>query len=195
MLAFLEGTIAFKGIDAVHLNVNGIGFSLLMSGRSIAQLPQAGDTALIYCHLAVSENAVALYGFVSEEERALFDSLTNVSGIGPKTALSALSAFEPQELVAAIASQDVKAVSRIPGVGKKSASRIILELKDKFESFGSADELIAIQASDSSASGLVVTALRDFGFNDAEISSALEGSDPNADESEMLQYALKRLGR
>lgn len=177
------------------MNVGGVGFNVLMAQRSIASLPAVGENASVFCYLAVSENALTLYGFVSEEEKALFDNLTDVSGVGPKTALAALSVFSPTELIGAIASQDIKAVSRIPGVGKKSASRIILELKDRFD-VGEMSQTSngTIEANDSVVS-LVTLALKDFGFSESEIKGALEGSDPSMDERALLQYSLKRLGR
>lgn len=195
MLAFLEGKIAFKGTNSIYLNVGGVGFELLMAHRSIATLPPAGEQASVFCYLAVSDTALTLYGFVSEDEKSLFDSLTGVSGVGPKTALAALSVFTPKELISAIANQDIKAVSRIPGVGKKSASRIILELKDKFDIFDLPQSVPTDSIANDSILGLVTIALKDLGFSDSEIRDAVEGADPSMDEKALLQYSLKRLGR
>ena len=151
---------------------------------------------MVYTHLAVREDAMTLYGFLSQEAHALFLRLIGVSGVGPKVALAALSTFRPDELVSAIQSQDVKAVSRIPGVGKKTAQRIILELK------GTLSELRAKRFSAArSRAGIPAlcrapaTPLLAMGFSSAEADLALKGAPDSADtEGALLQYALKRLG-
>lgn len=193
MIAFLNGILAGKTQDTAFIDVGGVGYAVGMAGGSLAKLPDTGERVLVHTHLYVREDAVSLFGFLSLEEKNLFLRLNSVSGIGPKVALSALSVFSPQQLVQAIASQDVALVSRIPGVGKKTASRIILELKGSLD----ADLLDGAPAGTAGAGSAlqgVQDALLSMGFTSAEVEVALKGAPEGADEGVLLQYALKRLG-
>ena len=127
MIAFLTGKLAGRSTTAAFIDVGGVGYAVSMSQASLAKLPEAGAEVHVLTYLQVREDALALFGFLSAEEKALFERLISVSGVGPKVALAALSSFSPRALADAIAAQDVALVSRIPGVGKKTASRIILE--------------------------------------------------------------------
>lgn len=140
MISFLRGTIAALFVDSVVIEVGGIGYRVSMSGKSLSRLGHVGEEAKVLTRLQVRDDALVLYGFLNHDEERLFAKLTSVSSVGPKVALSALSTYEPEALVSAIVSQDVGAIQQIPGVGKKMASRIALELK---ESFGS-DAQIAL---------------------------------------------------
>ena len=144
--------------------------------------------------MQVRDDALVLYGFLSHEEEKLFVKLTSVSSVGPKVALSALSTYEPEALVSAIVSQDVGAIQRIPGVGKKMASRIALELK---ESFGT-DAQVALPGISTQAANArkgAAEALLSMGFTSEETDLALKGAPEEANETILLQYALKRLGK
>lgn len=191
MIAFLNGILAGKTQDTAIIDVGGVGWAVGMAAGSLAKLPATGERVQVHTHLHVREDAVSLFGFLSLEEKSLFLRLTGVSGIGPKVALSALSVFSPQQLVSAITSQDVALVSKIPGVGKKTASRIILELK------GSLDTEVLDAVAAVPAGGViqgVQDALLSMGFTSGEIELALKGAPEQADEAVLLQYALKRLG-
>lgn len=195
MIAFLRGVLAEKSPAGVCIDVGGVGYAVFMSQSSLAKLPDVGSDVQVLTYLQVREDAWTLYGFLSPDEKALFERLIGVSGVGPKVALAALSSFSPRALVDAIAAQDVGLVSRIPGVGKKTASRIILELKGSFDQgmdglFGDSS------ASSSAADGLkgVTEALLSMGFTSVEADVALKGAPKDADEGTLLQYALKRLG-
>lgn len=194
MIAFLNGILAGKTQDTAFIDVGGIGYAVGMAAGSLAKLPETGERVQVHTHLYVREDAISLFGFLSVEEKNLFLRLNSVSGIGPKVALSALSVFSPQQLVAAITSQDVALVSRIPGVGKKTASRIILELKGSLD----ADLLGAAAGAAPIGAGSVLQGVADallsMGFTSAEIEIALKGAPEDADEPVLLQYALKRLG-
>jgi Holliday junction DNA helicase RuvA subunit len=133
MIAYLMGTVAGTDQASAIIDVNGIGYSVFMSNRALSRLPHTGEQVRVFTHLQVREDDMSLYGFLTLEEKDLFTKLIGVTGVGPKVALAALSTFEPDELVEAIVAEDVKAVSRIPGVGKKSASRIVLELKGSLD--------------------------------------------------------------
>lgn len=194
MIAFLNGILAGKTQDTAFIDVGGIGYAVGMAAGSLAKLPETGERVQVHTHLYVREDAISLFGFLSVEEKNLFLRLNSVSGIGPKVALSALSVFSPQQLVAAITSQDVALVSRIPGVGKKTASRIILELKGSLD----ADLLGAAAGAAPVGAGSVLQGVADallsMGFTSAEIEIALKGAPEDADEPVLLQYALRRLG-
>ena len=193
MIAFLEGTIAAKTLTSILINVNGIGFEVGMPQSSLSRMPGIGEQALVHTYLQVRDDGMSLYGFVSQEEKALFEKLITVSGVGPKVALAALSSYTPDKLADLITAQDIAAVQRIPGIGKKTASRIILELK------GSLDQGIGglfakeAQASSKAKEG-ATEALLSMGFTSAEIELALKGAPDDGSESALLQYALKKLG-
>lgn len=131
MFAFLEGTVAYKQDGYVILNVNGVGYELFMSNYSVSALPPVNEIARVYTYLQVKEDGVALFGFSNMEEKELFLKLISVSGVGPKMAIGILSNISMQDLAKAIALNDVKILSTIKGVGKKTAERIAIELKDK----------------------------------------------------------------
>ena len=193
MIAFLNGTVAAVSEDTAFIEVNGVGFAVGMSAQALSRLPEKGARVLVHTYLQVRDDGMSLYGFLNQQEKAFFERLIGVSGIGPKVALAALSVFSPAELANAIAAQDAAQVSRIPGVGKKTAQRIILELQ------GSLDDMMPGQASAFAArasqdlSG-AREALLSMGFTSAEAELALQDAPDSADESGLLQYALKRLG-
>lgn len=200
MIAFLKGTLAGKTATTAYIEVNGVGFAVGMSQASLSKLPELGGPVQVHTYLQVREDEMSLYGFLSLEEQALFEQLIGVSGIGPKVALAALSAFpSPQALAAAIAAQDVAAVQRIPGVGKKTASRIILELKGSLDH--GLDQLFGADGSSAApaaASGAELAGAREallsMGFTPAEVDLSLKGAAEDADTEALLKYALKRLG-
>lgn len=200
MIAFLKGTLAGKTATTAYIEVNGVGFAVGMSQVSLSKLPELGGPVQVHTYLQVREDEMSLYGFLSLEEQALFEQLIGVSGIGPKVALAALSAFpSPQALAAAIAAQDVAAVQRIPGVGKKTASRIILELKGSLDH--GLDQLFGADGSSAApaaASGAELAGAREallsMGFTPAEVDLSLKGAAEDADTEALLKYALKRLG-
>ena len=195
MIAFLTGKLAGRSTTAAFIDVGGVGYAVSMSQASLAKLPEAGAEVHVLTYLQVREDALALFGFLSAEEKALFERLISVSGVGPKVALAALSSFSPRALADAIAAQDVALVSRIPGVGKKTASRIILELKGSLDQgieslFG---ETATVPPTDEGLKG-ATEALLSMGFTSAEADIALKGAPEGAGEGALLQYALKRLG-
>ena len=191
MIAFLKGTMAGRSADTAFVDVNGVGFAVYMPATDIVKLPEAGADVALFTHLAVREDAMTLYGFLSQEEHALFLRLIGVSGIGPKAALAALSTFKPAELISAVQSEDVKAVSTIPGVGKKTAQRLILELKGNLAQAGEQDLFsAATERLQGARDGLLA-----MGFTLAEADLALKGAPEELNtEGALLQYALKRLG-
>jgi holliday junction DNA helicase RuvA len=191
VIAFLTGRVAGKAPTYALLDVGGVGYRLLMSTRSLAALPAEGDTVTVHTYLHVREDELTLYGFESEEERSLFERLISISGVGPKVALGVLSSLQPDALRSAIAHEDVALLSSVPGVGKKTAQRLILELKDKLDlpdlgaGAGRGEQLAASEARD---------ALLSMGFSPAEAAAALRDAQPGATAEQLLRAALKALG-
>lgn len=141
MIAFLVGTIEEKRENLLTMDVNGVGYELSISNNTLVSLPMEGETAKILTYLQVSENTgVCLYGFATTEEKAMFLKLITVSGIGPKMAIGILSGMKLSDLIVAIINEDSNMLSKIKGLGKKSAERICLELKDKVSTNGFAIE-------------------------------------------------------
>jgi len=133
MIATLEGILEYRGVDSVIVNVGGIGFQVYVSGSTLSQLGAIKDEVSLYTHLHLREDNVSLYGFASSEELALFRNLISVSGVGPKLALALLSGLNPEQLIMAIVGGNVDVISQVSGVGKKVASRLIVELRGKLE--------------------------------------------------------------
>ena len=196
MIAFLKGVLAGKDASTAYLEVGGVGYAVGMSQTALSKLPEAGSPVEVHTYLQVREDGLSLYGFLSLEEKALFERLIGVSGVGPKVALAALSSFTPAALVAAVAAQDVAAVQRVPGVGKKTASRIILELKGSLDQGfeGLFDDASQFAAPAAERLAGAREALLSMGFTSAEADVALKGAPEGGDEGVLLQYALKRLG-
>lgn len=202
MISFLRGRIAERDSSQVVVDVGGVGYACGVSSTTAAALPAPGsaEEAVVYTKLVVREDAVALFGFATREERTAFEHLVSVTGVGPKLALSVLSTFGPEALRQVVASGDEKRMSTVPGVGKKTAQRMIMELKDAmktlvinpaqalpgFEVPGSAPVLAVDEATQ---------ALLSMGFAPAEADVALKGYDGAPDDVEAaVKYALKRLG-
>ncbi|HEY9855655.1 MAG TPA: Holliday junction branch migration protein RuvA [Stenomitos sp.] len=131
MIIRLHGELVHAGLDYAILDVHGVGYQVFLSGRALSHLPPTGSSVTLYTHLVHREDAMLLYGFESLEERELFLMLTSVSGVGTKTGLGILSIMDPSQVVAAIAASDARGLAKAPGVGKKTAERLILELKEK----------------------------------------------------------------
>ena len=132
MYAFVSGTLADKKPTEAVIEAGGVGYRLLIPASSFEKLPAVGEKARLVTSFVVRDDALTLYGFASDPERATFDTLTNVTGVGPKLALAALSAMSPSELRDSVVAGDAAMLTRIPGVGKRKAERLIVELKDKF---------------------------------------------------------------
>ena len=191
MIAYLTGTVAGTDQTSAVIDVGGVGYAVFMSNRALSRLPRVGEQARVFTYLQVREDDMSLYGFLSLEEKALFQKLIGVTGVGPKVALAALSTFEPDELVEAIVAEDVKAVSRIPGVGRKSASRIVLELKGSIEASSVAR---GSSTKDNANVKLAAETLMAMGFSPTEAEVALRDAPADADEAALVKYALKMIG-
>jgi holliday junction DNA helicase RuvA len=194
VIAFLSGRVASKGAGSCLLEVNGVGYRLAMTTGSLAALPAEGDEVLVHTYLYVREDELSLFGFESEAERIAFEQLLTVSGVGPKVALATLSALSADSLARAIASEDVALISSVPGIGKKTAQRIILDLADKM---GSAGDIGVGRATSVAGAAIAeaTDALLGMGFSASEASTALKGYEgAGTDAQDLLKHALRRLG-
>ena len=202
MIAQVRGSLEEASLSSVVVDVGGVGFELGISGITAASLPALGQEVRLYTRMQVREDAWSLFGFATKEERTLFDHLVSVSGVGPKLALSVLSKFRVSELYAVVVIEDVKRMQSVPGVGKKTAQRLILELqstfaKDKSLSGISAElpDQLPLAPRENGALADANAALLSMGFTPQEAELALAGyDDGQATTEEMLQGALKRLG-
>lgn len=131
MIASVTGEVVVRRADHVVVDASGVGYRLAVSTETLRAVPELGQRTTLYAHLVSREDSLNLYGFSSDEERLLFLSLISVSGVGPKVALAALSAGPPSEIMSAILTGDAKRFQAVPGIGKRTAERIILDLKDK----------------------------------------------------------------
>lgn len=193
MIAFLTGRVTAKGAGFALLEVGGVGYRLAMSTGSLAALPAEGDEVTVWTHLYVREDELSLFGFESPDEKDAFELLITVSGVGPKVALAALSALTPESLAAAVTAEDDALISSVPGIGKKTAQRIILDLKDKL---GPSGAVSGTRRGIGAGAALAeaTDALLAMGFSSAEVAASLRGSEPADDTGELVRHALKRLG-
>ena len=133
MFSYIKGNLEVKSNDFIVIDVNGIGFKIFMSENAINKLEDIGKVVKVYTYMNVREDDISLYGFNTNEELRMFELLIGVSGIGAKSAVAILSNIEPSTFALAVISDDVERLTKLPGIGKKSAQRIILELKDKLK--------------------------------------------------------------
>lgn len=141
MIALVSGTVAVRRPDHVVVSCGGVGYRLSVSAETLRQVPAAGKEVTLHTHLVVRDDALQLYGFASEEERELFLMLLSVQSVGPKVALALLSAAPPRELLGALAAGDIARLQAAPGIGKRTAQRIVVELREKVGA-GSAEPVI-----------------------------------------------------
>ncbi|NTW29557.1 MAG: Holliday junction branch migration protein RuvA [Coriobacteriia bacterium] len=194
MIAFLRGRVVVKASTYALVEVGGVGYRLSMSSSSLAALPATGDDTLLWTHLHIREDELSLFGFSSEMEKDAFEQLITVSGVGPKVALATLSALSPDALALAVASEDIATISGVSGIGKKTAQRIILDLKDKL---GAKVQGVpsAHRGRGGKGAAEATDALLAMGFSSAEIAAAVQGYDGSGSGAQaLLKYALRRLG-
>ena len=188
MISFLEGEVVEKDGGHVVLAVDGVGYDLAVPTTVAGRLPRTGRPARIYTRLVVRDDAMVLYGFGTTDERQLFDLLTAVTGVGPKVALSFLSTLSPDALRRSIVAGDVAALTVVPGVGKKVAQRVVLDLRDRLG--GEGDLVVEGPLTD------VREALLSLGLTPPEASEALVGIEADGRPVEdLLREALQKVGR
>ncbi len=201
MIGYVKGILEEIEEDCVIVDVNGLGIRILTGGALASQMLASGSEVKIYTYTYVKEDAFQLYGFISKDELSLFKKLITVSGIGPKGAASILSAFSAEDLRYAIYAGDIKTISKAPGIGKKTAERLVLELKDKVELDYQADTLLGQLADETGGSTEpnnrkdAIDALTALGYSSMDAAKAVKQADPNADmdAEDILKAALKYL--
>lgn len=207
MIVQLTGTLIEALPTHVVLDVGGVGFELGVSSTTAASLPHVGEAGVtLLARMVVRDGSMELYGFATREERALFDQLRAISGVGSKLALSVLSTFSPSVLAQVVTTQDAARMAQVPGVGRKKASRLIVELSDVFSKSAELRGLVGLSEPDAAplpvaASGAGVAAeateaLLSMGFTSQEAELALEGHEEAGAITieQVLAYALRRLG-
>ena len=196
MFAHFDGIVAEKASDSIVLDVGGVGYLLYVSGATLQMCPAVGQRFKVYSILNVREDAMELYGFYSREEKAMYERLRGVNGVGSRTALQILSAMSVRDLSIALVSGDAAALTRVPGIGKKIAQRLVLELKDKVDDAqltGSGASVAPKQAD--GPEGEAVAALVALGYSASEAAKAVSRVAGNTDKTdEMIFLALKSLG-
>lgn len=191
MIGFLSGTVAGRTSDSCFLDVAGVGYRLACSASTLALLPADGEAFRLWTHLHVREDALALFGFAGEGELRTFEALLSVAGVGPKVALQVCSAFTPEAFRRALVTGDAAAISAVPGIGKKTAQRIIIDLKEKLE-------LPDLEVVGSGRSALTEarSALENLGYSPGEVRAAIAEAGVGEDETvgDVVKSALKVLG-
>lgn len=196
MIASLRGTVLAADAERAVIGVGGVGLELLAAGPTLAALSrQVGDEVELHTYLHVREDALQLFGFRSRRERAFFLALNGVSGVGPKVALAVLSGYPVADLETAVALDDVKKFESIPGIGKRLAQRLVIELKDKVGALPGAAPEEAAQGTAGAGADAVLqarSALQNLGLTLREAEEALKGAPAGADLQELLKHALAR---
>lgn len=194
MIAAIEGTLELRGDDWAIVKVGGVSLQVFMPATTLNQPGDLGQRVQLYTQLSLKEDSVSIYGFLSQQELDLFKMLTSVSGVGPKAALVILSHLNPDQLTSAIATGDVDLLTQLPSVGRKTAQRLVLELKAKLEKWAGAKAL-SLKQGDAE----VVAALTNLGYSTSEATRSLAALPPSTDltlEEKIglaLQYLAKQL--
>ena len=194
MIAYLSGTIKFLFDDACIVDVHGVGYKVFVDANT-RQALKLGEATELFIHTAVREDAINLFGMKNQSTFELFELLLTVSGVGAKGALAIVSKISTADFARAVAAQDLKALTRLPGVGKKSAERILLELKDKVQSLAenfSAEDFQPAQIQSTERED-AAEALEALGYTAAEISAAFDKAPENFSTEQLIKFALKNL--
>lgn len=202
MISYIKGEITFNEGDTLVVENNGIGYEIIVPTFSAQKLLSKGGEVTVYTYMSVREDGISLFGFESREEKAFYQKLISVSGIGPKAAISILSSITPSELVTAVLSSDAAAIAKAPGVGKKTAQRVILELKDKIgsgdiaEMFDMGSDISPASAATGDDRAEAAEALVALGYSRSEAVKAVSKVYvPDMDVQKILSAALRELSR
>ena len=188
MIALVRGTVAVRRADHVVLDVAGVGYRLAVSAETLRHVPAVGGEVSLHTHLIVRDDAILLYGFAAEEERDLFLLLLGVQSVGPKMALGVLSGGPPRELAGALAAGDTARFQAVPGIGKRTAERIVVELRDKVAPDAGDDPIVITRGDDPRS--LARDGLHELGFAPAEAESLLRAAEGDTVEA-LIQSALR----
>jgi len=185
----ISGKLVEKTFPQVIVSCNGVGYEIDVPMSTFYPLPQAGGDVVLFTHLVVREDAHLLYGFLTERERATFRQLLKISGVGPKVALSVLSGLSVEDLSAAVAGGDSGRLTKVPGIGKKTAERLVLELRDKLPK-----AVVAVRGP-ADAGPDAINALLALGYNDREAQAAVKQLAPDLPLADAIRQALKLLAK
>lgn len=192
MISYIKGEVVKKGIDYLILDNNNIGYYINTSFSTLEKISEK-EKIIILTYMHIREDIIALYGFLTSDEIDLFKKLISVNGIGPRAGLSVLSTYEVNTVKEIVLKEDVSGLSKVPGIGKKTASKIILELKDKV---GTVEELKGSEIVVSSEMSDMIDALTSLGFNYAEVKKTLGNMELSGkSENDIIKEALKNLNR
>ena len=191
MIASVRGEVMVRRPDHVVIEAGGVGYRLAVSAETLKGVPSRGKEATLHAHLVARDDSMSLYGFTSEEERDLFLHLTSVSGIGPKVAIAILSGGAPRELLRAIAAGDAKRFQAAPGVGKRTAERLIVELREKVAGELTEGIPAAGDSEDAEPRQLARDGLMHLGYTITEAETLLDGAEGSSAE-ELINAALRR---
>ena len=196
MYAHISGMVADKSVDSIVIEAGGVGYLMMVSAATLSVAPAVGERMKLYCVLNVREDAMELFGFYSKEEKAMFERLRGVSGIGARTALQLLSSMSVKELSIAIVSGDARSITKAPGVGMKTAQRVVLELKDKIKDSELTDNTAAnIAPVKGGLEAEAIQALMALGYASSESAAAVSGVHNKAKTvDELIFMALKSMG-
>jgi Holliday junction DNA helicase RuvA len=192
MIAAIEGTLELRGTDWIMIKVGGVSLQVYLPASTLNQIGAVGEMVQLHTHLHWKEDNIALYGFISQQELDLFKMLTSVNGVGPKAALAMLSNLRPEQLALAIIGGNVDLLTQIPGVGRKTANRLVLELKNKLEK-----EWAEVSSYLTQDNAEIVAALTNLGYSVAEATKAAAEIPPSSDLSleDKIKLALRHLTR
>lgn len=195
MIAWLQGVLLEKQAPALLLNVNGVGYELEAPMTTFYDLPAEGEQATLFVHMVVREDAQLLFGFSSRQQRELFRSLVKVNGVGPKVALAVLSTLSAQELLQCMADEDFNLLCKVPGIGKKTAQRLVVEMKDRLEKeFGDvALEQRTQGGAASNAKNDAIEALVSLGYRSADAGRVVKSLDSELSSEDLIRQALRTL--
>jgi holliday junction DNA helicase RuvA len=192
MIALVSGTVAVRRTDHVVVDCGGVGYRLAVSSETLRHVPAVGHEVVLHAHLVVRDDALALYGFASEEERELFLMLLGVQSVGPKVALAVLSGGPPRELLAALAAGDTARLQAVPGIGKRTAERIVVELREKVADSALVPAITITRGDDPRT--LARAGLLELGYSAPEAEALLEGVEGERTE-DLISAALRSARR
>lgn len=196
MYAYIKGTLEEKAKDSIVIEVSGIGYRIYISEQTMAKLGELGETVKVYTHYHVREDNISLYGFLTNEELKMFELLLQVSGIGAKTAIAMLSNITPSQFAIAIISNDLKTLTKIPGIGNKSAQRMVLELKDKLKTEEAISHEENIEVDNDENIQEAAQALQILGYSKTEINKIFDKVNlKGLTTEEIIKVSLKHLAR
>ena len=204
MLAYIKGELAVKSRGYIVIDVGGLGYKVFMSDLAMENVGNVGEIIKVHTYYRVMEDDISIFGFLTSEELRLFELLISVSGVGAKTAITMLGTIKPEDFAIAIISNDINTLKKLPGIGAKTAQRIVLELKDKLKKEKQIEELSIATENAVSVRNVIekdqkleeaFTALQVLGYNSKDIEKALEKTDKNLSLEEIIRNGIKELSK